>query len=470
MNKRIIKKTFSTLGGFRLKITTLFILFMFLSGVVSNFLIYEYTMKMQMKQLREKLMTIVQMIALNVDTKSLLEIPLNEKGVDTSQYKKIENELIRIRDVAPSIAYIYIMSKTEKECIFKFMIDMRPGNYKSENLPAKPGEEYNCSTYPEMMKAFSTPEADTKLTKDKWGVFLSAYAPIKDERGKTVAILGIDATASDVYNMQKEVRKRATLVLVLGIMLSVIVGGFISGRVTKPVKKLVEGTRHISSGELDYRVKIQGSDEIKELADSFNKMASRLSVARKDLLNYFYRVAQSLIRSMEAKDPYTRGHSDRVAKYSERIARKLGIDEKRIEILKEAALLHDIGKVGIQDALLHKNTALSDEERGELRKHPLIGEDILKPVSPDSEMLSAVRHHHEHYDGSGYPDKLKGDQIDILAAIVGVADSYDAMTSHRSYMKNFSKEEAMEQLRRNSGTQFNPKVVDVFVNILEKEK
>lgn len=470
MKDRAIKKAFSVFNSFRFRVTILFVLLMFLSGVVSNFLVYDYALKSQMKQLRDKLMVIAQMIALNVDTESLLEIPLNEKGVDTPQYKRIESKLAQIRGVAPSIAYVYILTKTERECVFKFMIDMHPSDYKSVNPPAKPGEEYNCSYFPEMMKAFSAPSADTKLVKDKWGVFLSGYAPIKDRYGKTVAILGIDATASDVYNMQREVRKRAGAVLLLGIILSIFVGILISGRVTKPVKKLVEGTRHISAGELDYRVRIRGSDEIRELADSFNRMASRLSVAHRELLNYFYRVAQSLIRSLEAKDQYTRGHSDRVAKYAEKIARKLGIDEKKIEILKEAALLHDIGKVGIQDALLHKDTTLSDEERGELRKHPIIGENILKPVSPDAEILNAVRHHHERYDGTGYPDKLKGDEIDLLAAIVGVADSYDAMTSHRAYMKNHSKDEAIEQLRRNSGTQFNPRVVEVFIDILEKEK
>lgn len=458
------------LGSFRFRVTSLFVFLMFLSGVVSNFLVYDYALKSQMQQLRSRLMVIAQMIALTVDSESLLQIPLNEKGVNTPQYKKIENELMRIRDVAPSIAYIYVMAKTEKECVFKFMIDLRPGSYQSASPAAKPGEEYNCSVYPEMMKAFDGPSADTKLVKDKWGVFLSGYAPVKDSSGRVVAILGIDASASDVYNMQREVRARAIFVLFLGIILSAIVGIFISGRITRPVKKLVEGTRHISSGELSYRVKIRGSNEIKELADSFNRMASKLSVARRELLNYFYRVAQSLIRSLEAKDPYTRGHSDRVAKYAERIARKLGVDNHRMAMLKEAALLHDIGKVGIQDALLHKNTALSDEERGELRKHPLIGEEILKPVSPDKEIVNTVRHHHERYDGTGYPDKLKGEDIDILAAIVGVADSYDAMTSHRAYMKDYSKEEAIEQLRRNSGTQFNPRVVDAFIDILEREK
>lgn len=465
----MIRKAFSFLGSFRFKITAFFILLMFLSGVVSNLLVYEYALKSQMKQLRERMMIIAQMIALNVDAKSLAEIPLSDKGVDTAQYNKIESELIEVRDVMPSIAYIYILTRTGKECVFKFMIDMHPGEYKSENPPANPGEEYDCSNFPELMKAFDGPSADQRLTLDKWGAFLSAYAPIKDSNGKAIAVLGIDLSASDVYEMQKEVHRRAVFVLILGIALSILIGSFISVRITKPVKRLVEGTRRISSGELDHRVEIKGAGEIKELADSFNMMASRLSDARKELLNYFYRVVQSLIRSLEARDTYTSGHSDRVAKYAEKIARRLGIEESKIETLKEAALLHDIGKVGIQDSLLHKNSVLSDEERGELRKHPLIGEDILKPVSLNEEVPYTVRHHHERYDGTGYPDRLKGDEISMLAAIVGVADSYDAMTSHRAYMKNFSKEEAIEQLRKNSGTQFNPKVVNAFIDILKTE-
>lgn len=465
-----MKRVFYIFRSFGAKIAVIFILAMFVAGLVSNFLIYEYALRSEMDQLRSRLMIIAQMIANTIDTKALIGIPLNEKGIESPQYKKIEKELMKIRDVAPSLAYIYILEKTDKECVFKFMIDLHAGTYRAENAPANPGEEYECSRFPELMKAFNGPSADRELLKDKWGVFLSGYAPIKDENGRPVAVLGIDATASDVYDMQREIRKRALLLLLLGIILSILIGSLVSGMIARPIGKLVEGTRHISAGELEYRVRIRGGDEIKELADSFNRMAQKLLAARRELLNYFYRVVQSLIRSLEAKDPYTSGHSDRVARYSEKIARKMGIDETRIQILKEAALLHDIGKVGIQDALLHKNTALSDEERGELRKHPLIGEDILKPVSIDKEILSIIRHHHERYDGTGYPDKLKGSQIDILASIVSVADAYDAMMSHRSYMKDFKKEEAIDQLRSNSGTQFNPEVVDVFIKILEKEK
>lgn len=274
-------------------------------------------------------------------------------------------------------------------------------------------------------------------------------------------------SARDVYDLQKEVKKRALLVLLLCIILSVLLGTFISLRVTKPVKKLVEGTRRISEGDLDYRVKTGGSDEMSELADSFNKMTIKLSDARNELFNYFYRVAQTLVRVLEAKDQYTKGHSDRVADYAEKLAVSMGLPKKRTQLLKEAALLHDIGKMGVETMILRKDGKLTAEEGDIIHKHPAIGEDILKPVSLDKDILAVIRGHHERYDGKGYPDKLKGDDINIMAAIVSVADAYDAMTSHRPYMKNMTKMEAIEQLKQNSGTQFNPKVVDAFIKVLE---
>jgi putative nucleotidyltransferase with HDIG domain len=453
--------------SFRFKVTALFVLLMFLSGLIGNFFVYEYSLKTQMGQLRDKLMVIAQLIAKNVDAKELLEIPLKSVGADTPQYKKIAGELGKIRDIAPSIVFVYIMEKTQKDSVFKFIIDLHPGGAKTEPAPAKPGEEYNCALYPEMIKALSGPSADSRIVKDKWGIFLSGYAPIKDDRGEPVAILGVDMSARDVYDMQKEVKKRALLVLMLGIIFSALLGTFVSLKITKPVEKLVEGTRRISEGDLYYRVKTGGSDEMSELADSFNKMTVKLSDARNDLFNYFYRVAQTLVRVLEAKDQYTKGHSDRVAGYAEKLAIEMGLPEKRTALLKEAALLHDIGKMGVETTILRKDSSLTAEEGDIIHKHPAIGEDILKPVSLDKDILAVIRGHHERYDGEGYPDRLKGDDINIMAAIVSVADAYDAMTSHRPYMKNMIKEEAIEQLRQNSGTQFNPKVVDAFIKVLQ---
>ena len=205
-----------------------------------------------------------------------------------------------------------------------------------------------------------------------------------------------------------------------------------------------------------------------EIADSFNKIGVKLSDAGNDLFNYFFRIAQTLVRVLETKDQYTKGHSDRVAEYAEKLAVEMGLPRKRTELLREAALLHDIGKMGIRTNILRKEGSLTAEEGSIIHEHPAIGENILKPVSIDKDVLAVIRGHHERYDGKGYPDKLKGDDINIMAAIVSVADSYDAMTSNRPYMKNMTKDEAIEQLRQNSGTQFNPKVVEAFIKVLER--
>ena len=152
-----------------------------------------------------------------------------------------------------------------------------------------------------------------------------------------------------------------------------------------------------------------------------------------------------------------------------KIARQMGLPEEKIELLREAALLHDIGKLGIQDMILSKKVVLTNEDWHIIHKHPEIGEEILRPISLDIELLAVVRGHHERYDGKGYPDGLKGDKIDILTAIVAAADSYDAMVSNRAYKNNMTETDAIEQLKANRGLQFDPKVIDAFIEVLEKE-
>lgn len=452
--------------SFRTKLTLILILAMFFSGALSNFIIYEYSLNSQLDQLRNNLMMLAQTAALLIDADKVLKIPLKEEGEQTEEYKGVAEKLLQIKKAAPALAYIYVLARTEKEGIFKFMIDIKSGSARAEKAAAYPGDEYDGSRFPALLEALNGPSADKEPVTDEWGVFLSAYAPIRDKTGNAMAILGVDMEASDIAFLQREVRKRAVFVLMLGILFAITAGMLVSGRVTDPIKKLVEGTRHISKGDLGYRVKLRGADEITELAGAFNRMAMSLSEARKELLGYFYRVVQSFVQILEAKDPYTKGHSDRVAKYAEAIAKKMGIAKDRLELLREAALLHDIGKLGIQDEILNKKTGLTDKERTAIEKHPAIGEEILKPVSLDDDMLAVVKEHHERYDGKGYPNLMSGKDINILAAIVAVADSFDAMTSDRAYSKALGKEEAMERLRKDSGIQFNPKVVEAFLQVL----
>ena len=457
--------------SFKVKVTLALILSMLFSGAMSNFLIYKFALNSQFNQLRDKLMIIAQTAALVVDVDTLQQIPLNHEGINTPQYKIIAEKLRKIKKVNPPIRYIYTMTKTNQEGIWEFIVDPDAPTEAEEKkgLTSYPGDKYNARRFPEMLKAFNSPSADKQLEADEWGVFLSGYAPIRDKNAEAIAILGVDIKAEDVYKTQQEVNRRAIFVLGLGVILSVALGMLISKRIADPINKLVDGTRHIAQGNLQYQVKIRGADEISELARSFNSMAISLYEARKKLHGYFYRVIQAMIRILEAQDPYTRGHSERVAEYTEKIALRMGFAKDKVELLKESAVLHDIGKLGIEKNILNKKDKLTDEEWEILRQHPAMGVTILKPVLLTEEMSEIIRGHHERYDGEGYPDKLSGENINLLAKIVSVADAYDAMTSPRAYRPALNKEKAIEELKKNRGNQFDARIVDIFIQILQEE-
>lgn len=167
----------------------------------------------------------------------------------------------------------------------------------------------------------------------------------------------------------------------------------------------------------------------------------------------------AFIHSLEAKDKYTQGHSTRVAAYSIEIARRLNLSHHEIALLEQGAILHDIGKIGISDAILNKPAKLTDEEFSIIQRHPLIGENILSDVGLYAPVLEMVRNHHERYDGKGYPDAIPNSQLSIMTRILSVADAYDAMTSDRPYRKGLPPEQALEILREGAGTQFDPSIV-----------
>lgn len=174
----------------------------------------------------------------------------------------------------------------------------------------------------------------------------------------------------------------------------------------------------------------------------------------------------ALITALDAREPYTKGHSVRVAEYAVAVAERLGIDYGACQQLYMAALLHDIGKIGVPDSVLLKDGKLSNEEFAVMRQHPVIGECLLAKVEFLGELLPAIRHHHERHDGKGYPDALAGDGIPFFARCIAVADAYDAMTTNRPYRKSLTPEEAKAELLRLRGIQWSSEVVDAMLNIL----
>lgn len=195
-----------------------------------------------------------------------------------------------------------------------------------------------------------------------------------------------------------------------------------------------------------------------------------LDKRKKNIEEMSLQLMQMLSTTIEAKDEYTKGHSHRVAEYSVLIARELGWNEKELSNLKNAAHLHDIGKIAIPDTILNKPSKLSEEEFSIIKEHTIIGANILKNISLIDHVQEIVRNHHERYDGNGYPDGLKGKEIPLHARIVAVADSYDAMSSQRIYRNQLPSEKIIQELENNKGTQFDPKITDIFLKLLREDR
>jgi len=215
----------------------------------------------------------------------------------------------------------------------------------------------------------------------------------------------------------------------------------------------IKGLADFSSNDLDY------------VMNFCSQIAISLENARliENMKQSFVSSIFSLASALEAKDPYTRGHSNRVAVYSTIVARRMGMNEDRVELIRQMALMHDIGKIGIPDNIINKAGKLSPDELSAIRRHPLVSMQIIQPLLIYNPDLKMVRSHHERYDGLGYPDGLLGDDIPVEARILAVADSYDAMTTNRPYRAAKSREIALMELERNKGRQFCPHAVDIFL-------
>ena len=208
---------------------------------------------------------------------------------------------------------------------------------------------------------------------------------------------------------------------------------------------------------------------IKSIAqmNEIKKINAELKNTNEMLEKAYLESIQTLRYTVEAKDTYTRGHSDRVSEYSVLIGKHAGLSDNDLKNLQIGGLFHDVGKIGVPDAILQKESKLTDDEYSEIKNHPSIGAHILSTATIFKDMIPIVKHHHEKYDGTGYPGKLAGENIPYLARIAAIADSFDAMTSRRTYRDSLSIETVISEFRRCKGTQFDPELTDVFLDILE---
>jgi HD-GYP domain-containing protein (c-di-GMP phosphodiesterase class II) len=270
-------------------------------------------------------------------------------------------------------------------------------------------------------------------------------------------------------------QRTARILAIMAIALSIGISVFAARRITSPLEVLTRSSRALARGDFSQRVKISSHTEIGELAATFNVMSEEiehfvldLKRAAAETRELFMSSITMLAGAVDEKDPYTRGHSDRVTKYSVMIAREMGIYEDYIETVRISAQLHDVGKIGIEDRILKKPGALTPEEFEIMKTHTTKGANILRPVAQLKDMIPGIELHHESLDGRGYPRGLKGDEIPILPRIIAVADTFDALTTNRPYQHAHDPKDALRIINNLSGKRLDPTAVSALVAIYER--
>ena len=304
---------------------------------------------------------------------------------------------------------------------------------------------------------------------------IGTYSTFPEVNWAVIAQRSLDQAQTDTG--VTELNRQALAFVSVVVLVAILLGYSFAVGISGPIRGLAASTRAISRGEFHQRSAVRGASEISELAENFNKMAGdieeyieRLKEAAEENRELFIGSIRMLAAAIDEKDPYTRGHSGRVAKYSTLIGQELGLSTEELDKLRISALLHDVGKIGVEDRVLKKPGALTPEEFGLMKQHTVKGANIMRPVSQLKEMLPGIELHHEHMDGRGYPYGLQGQQIPLMARIIGVADTLDAMTTNRPYQTAMDLDFALERIRSLTGTKFDAVVVNALESAVNAGK
>ncbi|MEW5878128.1 MAG: HD domain-containing phosphohydrolase [Acidobacteriota bacterium] len=312
----------------------------------------------------------------------------------------------------------------------------------------------------------------TKTYADPFGnhaEVLGSLCPVGDPPWAVVTARQVDVAFANLNAMAK---RTALLALGAGI-LATVAGIVLARRITNPLRQLAALSTAMASGDFTKRVPVTSANELGQLAENFNTMAEEIGRTVASLREALAQnrellvdAIRALTASIDAKNPYTRGHSERVARYSVAIARHLGLNGEEIRKVEIAALLHDVGKIGIEDAILTKPDQLTDAEFAKMRAHTIKGAAIVSSIKLLRDVIPGIRSHHENWAGGGYPDGLVGEAIPLVARIIAAADVFDAMTTTRPYQKALSLDFVLNRMRDLAGTKLDPRVVEAFFSAL----
>jgi HD-GYP domain-containing protein (c-di-GMP phosphodiesterase class II) len=295
---------------------------------------------------------------------------------------------------------------------------------------------------------------------------LGTYMRVPDDSDWGVMV---QVNVEKAYFTAIDLKRKSVILVAVVAALAAVLGSLFAGQISRPVQRLAAGARRLAGGDYGTRVAVDSGNEVGVLADAFNQMGEEIQKAIEEIRRraeenkeLFMGSIRMLANAIDEKDPYTRGHSERVAYFSACVAKHLGMGPEEVERVHLSGIIHDVGKIGIEDKILRKAAALTDEEYEIMKQHPTKGEHILEAVPLLKEKAGDGLMHHENVDGSGYPKGLRGDEIPLFGRIVSVADAFDAMTTDRPYSKAMTFEAAIARLKFLAGKKFDPRCVEAF--------
>ncbi len=428
--------------------TTLLILVLLAATTLVSYLITDYSMN---RQVTEKILRAAETLGRGIaPTAGFLMSSKDLLGLD--------NLVFRIKQTNSDIRSIGVLGPDRKILVHS---DIKEGGGR---MPEATGEVLGRGEDGTLIRKVPAAPGD-QIEIESPIVFLD----------KNLGSLILNVDWSVLSTARDQARRRVVGLFAVILVLGLVGGTLLSSSLTKPIKELSSGVEQLKRGQVIRPPRIFSRDELGSLTASFNEMSAlitnqkdRLAENARDLEEAYVSTIRVVAAALDARDSYTHGHSTRVSELAVELAREFGWTGPELEEIEIACLFHDVGKIKIPDSILHKEGRLDAGEWREMQKHTEYGAEILGKAPSLLKFIPAVRHHHEWYDGSGYPDGLSRDGIPLAAAMISLADAYDAMTSSRPYRTALTREKALTTIREHTGKQFHPQLASIFLKIEER--